>query len=255
MSKVQSPKFDVECPQAQAADVKRWTLDIRPSTSAAGWTLIELVITMTVMAILSVGVIPLVKTAVKRQHEYELRAALRQMRESIKEFHRDTVGMQCTGIGGLGAGTGTGTGTGTGGAGGAGGTAGAGAAGGVNIDPRSKVVIADCTIFGVDNIERYPPSLDTLVQGVNVVPRTPLAGAAPDINQSPLDSKGGLLANKKKIYLRAIPKDPMTGKDDWCLHSPFDDPGTCSDNPDAGIFDVTSKADGTALDGTKYSDW
>src|SRR5205085_5205497 len=67
--------------------------------SSAGWTLIELVIVMTVLAIFSVGVIPLVKTAVKRQHEYELRAALRQMRESIKEFHRDTVGMQCTGIG------------------------------------------------------------------------------------------------------------------------------------------------------------
>src|ERR1043165_2737394 len=147
MSKVQSPKLDVECPQAQAADVRRWTLDIRPSTSSAGWTLIELVIVMTVLAILSVGVIPLVKTAVKRQREYELRAALRQMRESIKEFHRDTVGMQCTGIGGLGAGTGTGAGAGTGtGAGGAGGTAGAGAAGGVNIDPRSKVVVADCTI-------------------------------------------------------------------------------------------------------------
>src|SRR5438067_1478157 len=61
--------------------------------SASGWTLIELVITMTVMAILSVGVIPLVKTAVKRQREYELREDLRQMREAIKEFHRDTVGM------------------------------------------------------------------------------------------------------------------------------------------------------------------
>jgi len=218
--------------------------------SSAGWTLIELVIVMTVLAIFSVGVIPLVKTAVKRQHEYELRAALRQMRESIKEFHRDTVGMQCTGIGSVSSANSAPA---------SGPQAAAPpngpAAGGVNIDPRSKVVIADCTIFGVDNVERYPPSLDTLVQGVSVVPRVPLGAGAPDVNQSPLDNKGGLLANKKKIYLRAIPKDPMTGKDDWCLHSPFDDPGTCSDNPDAGIFDVTSKADGTALDGTKYSDW
>ncbi len=59
---------------------------------AGGWTLIELVITMTVLAILSLGVIPLVKTAVKRQREYQLRESLREMREAIKEFHRDTIG-------------------------------------------------------------------------------------------------------------------------------------------------------------------
>src|SRR5438067_1269672 len=145
--------------------------------SVSGWTLIELVITMTVLAILSVGVIPLVKTAVKRQREYELRAALRQMRESIKEFHRDTVGMQCTGIGSVSSANSAPA------SGPQAATPPNGQGGGVNIDPRSKVVIADCTIFGVDNIERYPPSLDALVQGVNVVPRVPLGGA-PNINQS-----------------------------------------------------------------------
>ena len=56
-------------------------------------------------------------------------------------------------------------------------------------------------------------------------------------------------------YLREVPVDPMTGAKDWCLHSPFDDPGTCSDNTDAGLFDVTSKSEGTALDGSKYKDW
>src|SRR5204863_5154654 len=65
--------------------------------SVRGWTLIELVITMTVLAILSAGVIPMVKTAVRRQKETQLRDSLRTMREAIKDFKRDTVGMQCTG--------------------------------------------------------------------------------------------------------------------------------------------------------------
>ena len=220
--------------------------------SAGGWTLIELVITMTVMAILSVGIIPLIKTSVKRQREYELRESLRMMRESIKEFKRDAVGMQC-GAGGLPVAGNPATappppqpnqppqpGT------------------GPNVDPRSKVVIGDCTIFSPENILQYPPGLDTLVSGVGVVPRMQqVGGGVPgDLKQSSdLTKGGGALANKKKVYLREIPIDPMTGEKDWCLHSPFGDPGQCADNGDEGIFDVTSKSDGTALDGTKYKDW
>ena len=224
------------------------------ANSAGGWTLIELVITMTVLAILSVGVIPMIKTAVKRQREYQLRESLRQMREAIKEFKRDTVGMQCV-AGGIGTGAGAGIGTGAGAGPGPG--AGGGAAGAF-VDPRSKVVIGDCTIFGPENIMQYPPSLDTLVSGVNVVSRLqPVGGVANGnlLGQESDISKGGALANKKKVYLREIPKDPMTGEANWCLHSPFDDPGSCSENTDSGIFDVTSKSDGVALDGTKYKDW
>lgn len=205
---------------------------------------------MTIMAILSVGIIPLVKTAIKRQREYQLRENLRTMREAIKEFHRDTVGIQCASLGGIGAPSINPA-----------PQAGAQAQqGGQNFDPRSRVVIADCTIFGVDNLERYPPGLDTLVSGVGVIPRGPqlggVGGGSSDLLSKESDlTKGGVLGNKKKIYLREVPTDPITGKADWCFHSPFDDPGQCSDNTDAGIFDVTSRADGTALDGTKYSDW
>jgi general secretion pathway protein G len=223
----------------------------RTRQRAGGWTLIELVITLTIMAILSVGVIPMIKTAVRRQREAQLREDLRMMREAIKEFKRDTVGIQCAGAG-LGAGGGAGGGVTAGGA--QAGQAGAGPA----VDPRSKVVIGDCTIFGPENIMQYPPSLDTLVSGVGVVARLQQLGG-PNLNGTnelpKLGEGGGALANKKKIYLREIPKDPMTGEATWCLHSPFDDPGTCSESTDAGIFDVTSKSDGTALDGTKYKDW
>ena len=48
--------------------------------TAAGFTLIELVMTITVMTILTLGVMPLVKVSVKRQKEQQLRDALRQMR-------------------------------------------------------------------------------------------------------------------------------------------------------------------------------
>src|SRR5678816_4300625 len=125
-----------------------------------GFSLIELMITVTVLAILTMGVMPLVKVTFKRQKEQQLRETLRQIRMAIDEFHRDTVNMNCT-AGGLGAGG-----------------VGGGGAGGVQppqpnayIDPRSKVVISDCTIFGIDNPDHFPPDLETLVNGVNVMPR------------------------------------------------------------------------------------
>ena len=63
-----------------------------------GFSLIELVITITVLTIMTLGVLPLVKISVKRQKEQQLRDTLRQIRMAIDEFHRDTVGMVCTGV-------------------------------------------------------------------------------------------------------------------------------------------------------------
>jgi general secretion pathway protein G len=77
--------------------------------------------------------------------------------------------------------------------------------------------------------EGYPPDLETLVKGVDV---------------------GG----KKLRFLRRIPIDPMTGKDEWGIHSMQDDPE--SDSWDGNnVFDVYTKSQGEALDGTKYKDW
>lgn len=77
--------------------------------------------------------------------------------------------------------------------------------------------------------EGYPPDLDTLAKGVDV---------------------GG----KKLKFLRRIPVDPMTGKDEWGLRSMQDDPDSDSWG-EQNVFDVYSKSQGTALDGTKYKDW
>lgn len=186
---------------------------------SSGFTLIELVITVTIMTILTLGVVPLMKLSVKRQKEERLRASLRQMRSAIDEFHRDTAQMVCT-------------------------TAGGGVPPGY-VDPRSKVVISDCTIFGVDNVDRYPPDLDILVSGVNVTPRMQTSGGGGPLPQ---------LSTKKKVYLRAIPVDPMTGEAEWDFRS-------CYDSADSGswggenVFDVRSKSKDTALNGEKYSDW
>jgi general secretion pathway protein G len=75
----------------------------------------------------------------------------------------------------------------------------------------------------------YPPDLDTLVKGVDV-------------------------QGKKIKFLRRIPVDPMTGTDEWGMRSMQDD----ADSDSWGgqnVFDVYSKSEGTALDGTKYKDW
>jgi general secretion pathway protein G len=77
--------------------------------------------------------------------------------------------------------------------------------------------------------EGYPPDLDTLVNGVDI-------------------------AGKKLKFLRRIPTDPMTGKTDWGLRSMQDDPDSDSWGGD-NVFDVYTKSEGTALDGTKYKDW
>jgi general secretion pathway protein G len=82
--------------------------------------------------------------------------------------------------------------------------------------------------------EGYPSDLQTLVKGVAI---------------------GGTGAAGKNIrFLRRIPVDPMTGNTEWGLRSVQDDPDSTSWGG-KNIFDVYSKSTGTALDGTKYSDW
>ena len=89
---------------------------------------------------------------------------------------------------------------------------------------------ADRNAFQVKiGTEGYPPDLDTLVKGVDV-------------------------AGKKIRFLRSIPVDPMTGKAEWGTRSMQDDPKTQSWGGQ-NVFDVYSKSEGTAMDGTKYSDW
>src|SRR5215467_11896886 len=62
-----------------------------PASHDRGFTLIELVITVAVLAILTLGIVPLARVSVKRQKEQQLHEALREMREAIDQFHREAL--------------------------------------------------------------------------------------------------------------------------------------------------------------------
>jgi general secretion pathway protein G len=64
----------------------------------------------------------------------------------------------------------------------------------------------------------------------------------------------GASSDRKIRFLRKIPIDPMTGRAEWGLRAVQDDFDSTSWGG-KNVFDVYSKSTGTALDGTKYSDW
>jgi len=144
----------------------------------SGLTLVELIVTVTILAILASAAVPVYKLELKRNKERELRRDLWEMRDAIDHYK----------------------------------------------DAADKGAIQT----KVDS-QNYPPDLETLVTGVDI-------------------------QGKKVKFLRRIPVDPMTGKPEWGLHSMQDDPKSDSYGGQS-VFDVYSKSTGTALDGTKYSDW
>jgi len=149
----------------------------RPN-SQSGLTLVELIITVAIVAILASAAIPIARFQVKREKERELRRDLWEMRDAIDHYY----------------------------------------------DAASKGGIQT----KIDSMN-YPPDLQTLVDGVDV-------------------------QDKKVRFLRRIPVDPMTNSTDWGLRSNQDDPDSTSFGGQ-NVFDVYTKSDGTALDGTKYNTW
>jgi general secretion pathway protein G len=82
------------------------------------------------------------------------------------------------------------------------------------------------------NEEGYPEKLEQLYEGFDIG-----------------DAKG-----TKLKYLRRLPRDPMTGDGDWATRSSRDRPGA-SFSDGINIFDVHSKSEAKALDGTPYAEW
>jgi general secretion pathway protein G len=142
-----------------------------------GFTLIELIVATTILAILVGMAVPIAKNTVRRERERELRYDLWMIRDAIDRY-KDTA-------------------------------------------DRGAFVAKLGT-------EGYPPDLETLVKGENVGP-------------------------KKMKFLRKIPVDPLTNKE-WGMRSMQDDKDSDSWGGQ-NVFDVYTKSDQTALDGTKYKDW
>lgn len=143
-----------------------------------GFTLIELIVAVSILSILCGLAVPLASHAMKREKERTLRNNLREIRDAIDRYEEGSMQGQ----------------------------------------------FFKAPSYG------YPPNLEALITGVEV--------------------RGGY----KLRLLREIPVDPMTGDRDWGIHSMEDDPD--SESWDGGpVWDVYSKSQGTALDGTKYRDW
>jgi general secretion pathway protein G len=193
-------------------------------------TLLELIIACAILLVLASAAMPVARYTVKRQKEAELHRVLREMRDAIDRY-KDA---------------------------------------------------ADRNLIRVEaGTEGYPSDLDTLVKGVNltsqqgagiagattpgqpIVPSTGFGGFGGGFGQNAASTFGqtsgqsgsqGQDLIRHVRFLRRIPVDPMTGKAEWGMRSVQDDPDSTSWGG-KDIFDVFSLSTGTALDGTKYSDW
>jgi general secretion pathway protein G len=140
--------------------------------------MIELIATVTILAVLAAMAMPMVSFTMKREKERELRRDLWEMRDAIDRYKEYADHNQL----------------------------------------QTKL-----------GSEGYPPDLETLVKGV--------------------DATG-----HKLRFLRRIPVDPMTGKNEWGLRAMQDDRDSDSWGGQ-NVFDVHSQSQGTAIDGTTYKDW
>ncbi|MBX3244975.1 MAG: type II secretion system protein [Acidobacteria bacterium] len=202
-----------------------------------GFTLFEMIITLTVLSVLVLGTVPIAQRAIQRQREIRLRETLRQIRNAIDEFKRDTVGACMPGAITTGDPSRPGQGA------------------NVAPDPRSRVVIDDCTIFDTENLDRFPPSLETLVEGVRVKQRgMNLQGGSGIRDGTRQATEINSTEEVTKVYLREMPVDPMTGRSDWRLRSSYQS-GDDGSWDSINVFDVRSASDAEAMNGQKYSEW
>ncbi len=154
---------------------------------SSGFTLVELVVTVLIVAILATGAVPIAQVTIQRNKEIELKQALRQIREAIDLYKRAA-------------------------------------------DEGKIMKSIDQT--------GYPPSLEVLEHGVK--------------NQK--DIKGKLMK-----FIRQVPRDPMSDDPDlraeetWAKRCYASDADTPTEGAD--VYDIHSRSQKKAIDGTFYNTW
>ena len=156
-----------------------------------GFTLLEIIIVITILSILTAAAVPMVRNSVKRQREEDLRIALRQLRQAIDQYR--------------------------------------------DFYDRNPAAIPLELQTTETRQSHCPPNLEVLVEGFFPANVVGTSGA-------------------KKRFLRRLPEDPITGSTDWGMRAYKDEPDATSWGG-GDVFDVFSKSDGTALNGTKYKTW
>ena len=151
-----------------------------------GFTLIEMLVVLAILGVLASAARPMLELAHQRSQEFELRSALRHLRDAIDAYKRAA-------------------------------------------DEGRIAKPADAS--------GYPPDLQALVQGV------------PDIRTP---------TGERIYFLRSLPRDPfadatLPAGETWALRA-YDSP---PDSPREGrdVFDIHSRAERRALDGSNIKDW
>jgi len=148
-----------------------------------GFTLIEMIIVVVIIAVLAAVAVPMMETSIKREKEIELRRNLRILRSALDEY---------------------------------------------------KKFVEENKIKKDKETYNYPEELDELVEGLEYK-----------------DKKGD---EQLKKFLRKIPIDPMTNSFEWGLRSYQDDRDESSWGGE-NIWDVYTKSERMAMDGTYYKEW
>ena len=213
--------------------------------AAHGFTLIELVVTLTLVSVLAMVAVPIYEVTVTRSKESELRSALREIRTALDAYKAAADGgIISKGIGDSG----------------------------------------------------YPPSLKTLVEGVDTI-ATPVSGNGGVNNTNTTNTNGtpgfgasgfgggGIVGGSIQsgsiqsgspqsgspasssvdsipshmVFLRQVPRDPffedqtVPPDQQWNLRAYGALPGDFSGGAD--VYDVTTKSTATGLNGIAYKDW
>ena len=161
----------------------------------SGLSLVELIMTLSILSILTAVILPSAQLISKRNKEIELKRNLRIMRNAIDDYKKINDKL-------------------------------------IEENKKIKGLAKDDTGSG------YPKTLEVLVEGHDF----------------------GELAKEPKRFLRRIPCDPFNTdkttacKESWGLRS-YTDKSDSSQWGQEDVYDVYSKSEDTAIDGTKYKDW